>query len=140
MEFVVRPFRLIVAVLAMSLAVSACARVPVVNWFFPERGVSWTDARWCVPRELKRAVGAVSRKFGPVIVSSTKRHKRENRLKGGAKKSWHLKCKAVDFVVKTNASPAQIKAFLRKRSGVGGIAHYRRTGHFHIDTGPRREW
>jgi uncharacterized protein YcbK (DUF882 family) len=132
--------KLIVSLLVMCFAVSACSRIPVVNWFFPERGVNWTDTRWCVPPVLKRTVAAVSRRYGPVIVSSTKRHKRENRLKGGAKKSWHLKCKAVDFVVKTRTSPAEIKRFLRKRKGVGGVAYYSRTGHFHIDTGPRRTW
>ena len=135
-----RPFRLSICLFAMCLVVTSCARVPVVNWFFPERGVNWTDTRWCVPRELKRTVAAVSRKFGPVVVSSTKRHKRENRMKGGAKKSWHLKCKAVDFMVKTRALPAEVKAFLRKRRAVGGLSYYPRTGHFHIDTGPKRTW
>ena len=132
--------RTILIILAASFILASCSRIPVVNWFFPESGVRWEDTRWCVPASLKRTVAAVSRKFGPVVVTSTKRWWWENKRKGGARKSFHLKCRAVDFIVKSRTSPSKIKRYLRSRSAVGGLSYYRRTGHFHIDDGPKRSW
>lgn len=99
--------------------------------------VTYQDTKWCVPGKLKRVLKKVSRRYGTVTVHSTKRHWLENLRKGGARNSLHLKCRAVDFSV--DGDPASVIAFLKSQSGVGGYKHYA-SGHYHIDTGPRRTW
>lgn len=99
--------------------------------------VSYNDTKWCVPGKLKRVLNRVADRYGPVTVHSTKRWWFENWRKGGARKSMHLKCKAVDFTVAGN--PASVVVFLKSQPGVGGYKHYT-SGHYHIDTGPRRTW
>ena len=71
--------------------------------------------------------------FGPVTITSTHRSRSHNRRVGGASRSLHLTCQAIDF--KVGASRRKVVAFLRKHSGVGGLILYR--SHIHIDTGPR---
>ena len=124
------------AVLVLPLILTSCA-----GGFFsltPAK-VTWGDTRWCVPVQLKYAIKRVAKKFGPVRVHSTHRWPLENWRKGGKKKSYHLKCQAVDFSVK-RGNPAQVKRFLRSMSAVGGYSYYRRGNFYHIDTGPRRTW
>lgn len=99
--------------------------------------VTYQDTKWCVPGKLKRVLKKVSRRYGTVTVHSTKRWWLENRRKGGARKSLHLKCRAVDFSV--DGDPASVIAYLKSQSAVGGYKHYS-SGHYHIDTGPRRTW
>ena len=99
--------------------------------------VHYNDTKWCVPRSLKRVLNRVADTYGTVTVHSTKRWWLENWWKGGAKKSYHLKCKAVDFSVA--GEPASVISFLKAQPEVGGYAHYP-SGHYHIDTGPRRTW
>lgn len=87
----------------------------------------------CMPRSLRRALADVVANFGPVTITSTHRSRSHNRRVGGASRSLHLTCQAIDF--KVSASRRQVVAFLRKHSGVGGLILYR--SHIHIDTGPR---
>ena len=96
------------------------------------------NAPWgCVPGRLKRVLDQVSRKYGRVIVNSTARSSRRNRMVGGKKRSYHLRCQAVDFRVKGNNRG--LSRFLRNHPSVGGFKRYA-SGFYHIDTGPRRTW
>lgn len=96
------------------------------------------NAPWkCVPNSLKVVLNEVSRRYGPVTVNSTHRSRSKNRRIGGAKRSYHLKCQAVDFRVKGNNRA--VMKYLRRHPNVGGLKQYR-SGFIHIDTGPRRSW
>ncbi|MEP3016668.1 MAG: D-Ala-D-Ala carboxypeptidase family metallohydrolase, partial [Hyphomicrobiales bacterium] len=97
----------------------------------------YDDSSWCVPRKLKKVLNKVAKRYGKVTVHSTKRWWLENWWKGGAKDSYHLNCQAVDFSVGGN--PSSVLAFLKSQKAVGGYKHYS-SGHYHIDTGPRRTW
>lgn len=132
-----RPLKSASILIAIAVLLSGCAKVPVVNLFLAgNKDVRFLDTKTCVPRRLKRVVNHTSRKFGTVTVTSTKREVDENRRKGGARNSYHLRCQAVDFSV--NADPEKVAKFLKNHSGVGGFSAYSR--HYHIDTGPRRTW
>lgn len=96
------------------------------------------NAPWgCVPGRLKRVLDQVSRKYGRVIVNSTARSSRRNRMVGGKRRSYHLKCQAVDFRVA--GSNKGLSRYLRSHPSVGGFKRYA-SGFYHIDTGPRRTW
>ncbi len=126
--------------LVCIMALTSCARHPSTTLFtyFKKADVTWKDTKWCVPLQLKIVLGEVSRKFGPVLVYSTFRWPGENRRKGGKPKSFHLKCRAVDFMVPGN--PEDVVAYLKAHPGVGGYSHYVKQGFYHIDNGPRRTW
>lgn len=91
----------------------------------------------CVPSKLKRVLETVAGKYGPITVNSTYRSPKRNSRAGGKKRSWHLKCAAVDFRV--HASTKGLLAFLRGQKAVGGYKRYK-SGFYHIDTGPKRTW
>lgn len=96
------------------------------------------NAPWkCVPDKLKAVIREVSRRYGAVIVNSTYRSRSKNRRVGGASRSYHLRCQAVDFRVRGDGR--KVLRFLRNHPHVGGLKRYR-SGYFHIDTGPRRTW
>jgi len=96
------------------------------------------NAPWkCVPGRLKSVIAQVSRKFGPVVINSTYRSARKNRLVGGKKKSYHKKCQAVDFRVRGRTRG--LTRWLARHPKVGGWKRYR-SGFYHIDTGPKRTW
>jgi hypothetical protein len=99
--------------------------------------VSWSAPSGCVPAALKAVLYQVSQKFGPVVVNSSVRGVRHNRRVGGARRSWHLRCMAVDFRVHGNSKG--LWAFLRGHPIVGGLHRYP-LGFFHIDLGPKRTW
>ena len=99
--------------------------------------VTYQDTGWCLPPKLRRVLKRVARRYGPVTVHSTHRWWLENRRKGGARSSLHLKCRAVDFSVK--GSPNSVIAYIKSQKAVGGYKYYS-SGHYHIDTGPRRTW
>ena len=127
-----------VLIVAMTgLPISGCANLFGLGSYSSK--VHYNDTKWCVPRKLKRVLNRVADRYGPVTVHSTKRWWLENWWKGGAKNSYHLKCKAVDFSVR-GGDPASVLAYLKSQSAVGGYSYYARTGHYHIDTGPRRTW
>lgn len=124
--------------LASMLALSGCSSLPGFGWIGTSSStVSYQDTKWCVPRKLKRVLNRVSKQYGPVTVHSTKRWWYENWRKGGARNSYHLNCKAVDFSVR--GDPSSVIAYLKSQPEVGGYKHYQ-SGHYHIDTGPRRTW
>jgi uncharacterized protein YcbK (DUF882 family) len=90
----------------------------------------------CVSSVLKTVIADV-RKIASIRINSTCRSKKHNKRVGGAKNSYHLTGRAVDFTV-TKGSRKAVLRFLRNNRNVGGIGVYRR--HIHIDTGPRRYW
>lgn len=124
---------LILAIAGTSL--TGCANLSV----FGSRSatVTYRDTAWCLPPKLRRVLKRVAQRYGPVTVHSTHRWWLENRRKGGARNSYHLKCKAVDFSV--DGDPASVVAFLKSQRAVGGYKYYS-SGFYHIDTGPRRTW
>lgn len=128
-------FSVLIVALA-SLPLSGCANLFGIGSYSSK--VHYNDTKWCVPRKLKRVLNRVSHRYGTVTVHSTKRWWFENWRKGGARNSYHLKCQAVDFSVR--GDPKSVIAFLRAQREVGGYSYYPRTGHYHIDTGPRRTW
>jgi len=125
------------AFLVMSSLLSSCASVDGFFSYFKPAPIQWNDTKWCVPLRLKTTLRLISQNFGKVRIHSTHRWPGENRRKGGKKKSYHLKCKAVDFSVAGDSGG--ILEFLISRPEVGGYARYPQ-GFYHIDTGPRRTW
>jgi len=91
----------------------------------------------CLPGDLKGVVADVAARFGPVSVESTHRSRGTNRVRGGAPRSLHIACRAIDFRVRARA--AGIMAYLRARPEVGGLKMYR-NGIIHIDNGEPRRW
>jgi uncharacterized protein YcbK (DUF882 family) len=96
------------------------------------------NAPWkCVPGRLKSVISQVSRKFGRVVINSTHRSKRKNRMVGGKSKSYHIGCRAVDFRV--HGRTRGLTRWLARHPKVGGFKRYR-SGFYHIDIGPKRTW
>ena len=93
----------------------------------------------CLPSDLKRVLNEAAAKFGHLRINSTLRSHSHNRRVGGAPRSLHLECRAVDFAYHGPRRGALIK-FLRNHGDVGGVGVYGGSGHIHIDDGPRRSW
>lgn len=93
----------------------------------------------CLPRDLRRVLNEVAANFGPIRINSTDRSHSHNRRVGGAPRSLHLECRAVDFAYHGNRRGALLK-FLRNHDAVGGLGNYGHGGHIHIDDGPHRSW
>jgi uncharacterized protein YcbK (DUF882 family) len=91
----------------------------------------------CLPASVRSALRAVSKRYGKVTISSTRRSRKRNRRAGGARHSMHLACRAADFRIHGRSRRAT--TFLRKRPGIGGVKRYR-NGLYHIDNGPKRSW
>ena len=91
----------------------------------------------CLPGDLKTVLAEVAAHFGEVSVQSTHRSPGRNRRAGGASRSLHLDCRAIDFRVDANGG--EVLAFLRDHPDVGGLKRYR-NGLIHIDNGARRSW
>ncbi len=142
MQFVMYPrIRNAALVVVLSLSLAGCgtiAGVTGMGWITgSHEAIAYNDTEWCVPRKLKKVLNRVAKRYGSVQVHSTKRWWLENWWKGGARNSYHLKCRAVDFSVRGN--PSSVIAYLKAQPEVGGYKHYS-SGHYHIDTGPRRTW
>lgn len=91
----------------------------------------------CLPGDLKLVLADIAKRFGTVSVQSTHRTPQRNRRAGGARKSLHLACRAIDFRVKVRGR--EVMTFLRNNKSVGGLKMYR-NGIIHIDNGDRRTW
>lgn len=92
----------------------------------------------CLPTELMNVIYDVAEKYGDVQILSTFRDPMRNRRVGGAPRSFHLQCQAIDFRVMGPRRDGLLE-FLEARADVGGLKRYP-LGFFHIDTGPRRTW
>ena len=122
------------------LGLTGCASTPYFYTWGGKGEIHWHDnTKWCLPGKLKRALRRTAHHYGDVHVHSTFRSPWYNRRIGGARKSLHKKCKAVDFSVK-GASMRDVYAFVQRQPGVGGRKLYPGGRHIHIDTGPRRTW
>ncbi len=126
-----------IIVLFMVAVLAGCASLPGYNLFGGKGTVTFKAPSWCVPFRLKRVLRQVAYKYGDVTVYSTYRSWWKNRKVGGAQRSLHRRCKAVDFVVDGNMSA--VLRFVRKSRSVGGYKRYS-SGHIHIDTGSKRTW
>lgn len=92
----------------------------------------------CLPTELMNVIYDVAEKFGEVQILSTFRDPQRNRRVGGAPRSFHLRCQAIDFRVMGPQRDGLLE-YLEARADVGGLKRYP-LGFFHIDTGARRTW
>ncbi|MEP0943566.1 MAG: D-Ala-D-Ala carboxypeptidase family metallohydrolase [Rhizobiaceae bacterium] len=97
-------------------------------------GLNWknSDAR------LKRGLCALSRKYGPVEVSSSCRTRKQNR---SVRKSYHLYsrgCKAADVRIKGVSGRTILKWWGRNMGG--GRGYYACKSFVHVDTGENRTW
>lgn len=99
--------------------------------------VKWNASPNGVDSGLKSIVQDVAANYGPVTVNSGCRSHGHNSRVGGADRSYHLSCNAIDFRVSWG-NAGKVYSFL-KTTGAGGIHHYG-GGLFHIDNGPRRSW
>lgn len=91
----------------------------------------------CLPASLMTVIYDVAERFGAVRIISTYRDRRHNARVGGATRSMHLDCRAIDFIVSGNRKG--LIAYLRTRPEVGGIGYYPGS-HLHIDDGAHRSW
>ena len=136
-----RGLRKIAILVMLSLTLTACSSLPGLYRIGGKGEVIYTKASWCVPWKLKRVLRRVAYRYGDVVAFSTWRSPWHNWRVGGASRSYHKTCRAVDFKVR-GANMNEVYRFVKKQRGVGGHKLYspRRGGHIHIDTGPRRTW
>ena len=127
--------------MALCLALSACSSLPGLYRVGGKGSVDYKRISWCVPWSLKRVLRRVAHRYGNVVVISTWRSPWHNWRVGGASRSYHKTCRAVDFTV-PGANMRQVYRYVKSQPAVGGHKLYpaRRGGHIHIDTGPRRSW
>ena len=89
---------------------------------------------------LVHMLNQVSSHFGaPVKVVSGCRSRDHNNRIGGARESWHLRCKAADIRVQ-GYNTSQVQHYLKSMPGRGGVGLYCRHDFVHLDLGPKREW
>lgn len=94
----------------------------------------------CLKPGVLKVLKLVERKYGkkPIITSGYRSPKR-NRRAGGARRSQHVFCKAVDIQVE-GVSKWQLAKYLRSIPGRGGVGTYCRTKSVHVDIGSKRDW
>ena len=82
-----------------------------------------------------------TKKNVPLILNSAYRTPKTNRKVGGAKRSQHVKGKAIDFSIdrRDKTSLASLNRMLLKEHN-GGVGYYPRHGFIHIDSGDKRHW
>ncbi len=89
---------------------------------------------------LSRLLAIVKNHYGrSVSVTSGCRSHKHNRRVGGAKRSMHLRCMAVDFRV-AGVSKARLRRYVSGLPGRGGVGIYCGRSIVHLDVGPRRSW
>ncbi len=91
----------------------------------------------CLPPQLLGVIYDIAETYGDVRIHSTHRSHRHNARVGGARQSFHLECRAIDFTVPRG--PRNLFKLLRDRPEIGGLKRYP-AGFFHIDNGPKRTW
>jgi len=91
----------------------------------------------CLPSTLLNVLYDAAVHFGDINVISGFRSRQHNRSVGGARRSLHLECRAIDFFAMGAGKP--LVKWLKARKDVGGYKRYP-FGSFHIDNGPRRSW
>ncbi len=101
--------------------------------------VNTSGATNCFPPQLIGFIDELRTRFGNVSINSAYRSASRNRRVGGARRSQHINCNAIDFAV-PGVSRDEVKEFLtanfRGRAGVGFYCNNR----FHLDVGNPRQW
>ncbi|MFN3686791.1 YcbK family protein [Salinarimonas sp.] len=123
-------------------SIGAAAAAPTLTGFRAkvDAGTIWvrdSAPTRCLPGDLRGGVAEIATHFGEVRIMSTHRSPGHNRRAGGARRSLHLECRAIDFRVASRAG--EVMAFLRDHPAVGGLKRYR-NGIIHIDNGEPRRW
>ena len=94
----------------------------------------------CIPSDLRMLLNTVAWHYGKKVhIQSGYRSKHYNRRVGGARRSYHVSCKAVDIQV-AGVNKYKLAKFLKTLPGRGGIGTYCNTSTVHIDVGPKRTW
>ena len=94
----------------------------------------------CFPTKLRRLMNKVERHFGKkLVLTSGYRSSRYNRRVGGAKRSQHVHCKAVDFHIR-GVNKYSLARYVKTLRGVGGVGSYCKSSSIHMDIGPKRSW
>jgi uncharacterized protein YcbK (DUF882 family) len=89
---------------------------------------------------LRVALAQISAHYGkPVQITSGCRSYGANRLAGGRKGSYHLRCMAADIRV-PGVGEGQLLAYVKRMSIIGGVGTYCGNSIVHIDVGPKRQW
>lgn len=105
------------------------------------RGVSIStdDSTSCLPPKLLTFVNELRTRFGRVDINSGYRSRTHNRQVGGARRSQHMNCNAIDFSV-PGVPRSEVKLFLTANFvGRGGVGFYC-NNRFHLDVGNVRQW
>jgi hypothetical protein len=103
-------------------------------------GPSAADARRGLQPSLRAALAQIERRFGrPVQITSGCRSFRSNRLAGGRRGSYHLRCMAADIRV-PGVSNRKLIQYVNSLPSIGGVGTYCGKSIVHIDTGPERRW
>ncbi len=94
----------------------------------------------CIPPDLRMLLNTVAWHYGKKVhIQSGYRSKHYNRRVGGARRSFHVSCKAVDIQV-SGVNKYNLAKFLKTLPGRGGIGTYCNSSTVHIDVGPERSW
>ncbi len=94
----------------------------------------------CIPADLRMILNAVAWHYGKKVhIQSGYRSKHYNARVGGARRSFHVRCKAVDIQV-SGVNKYKLAKYLKSLPGRGGVGTYCNSSTVHIDIGPRRSW
>jgi uncharacterized protein YcbK (DUF882 family) len=91
----------------------------------------------CLGEELHAVLAGVAERFGQVTIVSTNHLNTNNHSPDSVRHKMHVACKAVDF--KTPRPTAEVMAYLRTRTEVGGINAYGNNSVIHIDLKENRK-
>ena len=101
--------------------------------------IATKDSTSCFPDKLVGFIEEVRGHFGKIEIASGNRGKADNRRRGGARRSLHTHCKAVDFRV-PGVPKQEVRNYLTANfSGRAGIGYYCKD-RFHLDVGNPRQW
>lgn len=104
----------------------------------PKVEIATKDKTSCLPKKVCTILGMIAEKHGKVSIVSAYRPERENARRGGAKKSMHIQCRAVDFLIPKRSTIAEQRALastmvnIRKKVGQMRYNVYC-TGRAHVD-------
>ncbi len=94
----------------------------------------------CFPARLKKLIRRVEKRYGKrLVVTSGHRSRSHNRRIGGARRSQHVHCKAVDFRI-PGVNKYSLARYVKSLPGIGGVGTYCGKSTIHMDVGPKRSW